>query len=85
MLCSVSERIHSNLPEEAHVLCHGLKNKNTSNQLKINQARPILLVSLHDFTDLHIKLAFYGGTKEHRWKGGGMGRNNRFITIAVFS
>ncbi len=27
-------------------------------------------VSLHDFTDLHMKLAFYGGTKEHRWKGG---------------
>ncbi len=22
-------------------------------------------VSLHDFTDLHMKLAFYGGTKEH--------------------
>ncbi len=28
----------------------------------------------HDFTDLHVKLAFYGGTKEHRWKGGGMGQ-----------
>ncbi len=39
-------------------------------------------VSLHD---LHMKLAFYGGTKEHRWKGGGMGRNNRFISITVFS
>ncbi len=22
-------------------------------------------VSLHDFTDLHVKLAFFGGTKEH--------------------
>ncbi len=22
-------------------------------------------VSLHDFTDLRVKLAFYGGTKEH--------------------
>ncbi len=34
LLCSVSERIRSNLPEEAHVLCHAFKNKNTSNQLK---------------------------------------------------
>ncbi len=42
-------------------------------------------VSLHYFTDLHMKLAFYGGTKEHRWKGGRMGCNNRFISITVFS
>ncbi len=42
-------------------------------------------VWLHDFTDLHMKLAFYGGTNEHRWKGGGMGCNNRFISITVFS
>ncbi len=42
-------------------------------------------LSLHDFTDLHVKLGFYGGTKEHRWKEGGMGRNNRFISITVFS
>ncbi len=42
-------------------------------------------VSLHDFTDFHMKLAFYGRTKEHRWKGGGMGRNNCFISITVFS
>ncbi len=34
VLCSVSERIHRNLPEEAQVLCHAFKNKNTSNQLK---------------------------------------------------
>ncbi len=26
VLCSVSERIHSHLPEEAHVLCHTFKN-----------------------------------------------------------
>ncbi len=36
-------------------------------------------VSLHDFTDLHMKLAFYGGTKEHRWKGGGI-----VFSITVF-
>ncbi len=29
-------------------------------------------VLLHDFTDLHMKLAFCGGTKEHRWKWGGL-------------
>ncbi len=23
-------------------------------------------VTLHDFTDLHVKIGFYGGTKEHR-------------------
>ncbi len=40
---------------------------------------------LHDFTDLHMELAFYGGTKERRWKEGGMGRNNRFISFTVFS
>ncbi len=34
VLCSVSERLRSNLPEEAHVLCHAFKNKNSSNQLK---------------------------------------------------
>uniref|UniRef100_A0A8C2CZF1 acylaminoacyl-peptidase n=1 Tax=Cyprinus carpio TaxID=7962 RepID=A0A8C2CZF1_CYPCA len=27
-------------------------------------------VVLHDFTDLHMKLGFYGGTKEQRWKRG---------------
>ncbi len=42
-------------------------------------------VLLHEFTDLHMKLAFYGGTKEPCWKRGGMGRNNRFISITVFS
>ncbi len=42
-------------------------------------------VSLHDFTDLHMKLVFYGGTKEHCKKKGGMGRNNRLISITVFS
>ncbi len=26
-------------------------------------------VTLHDFTDLHVKMGFYGGTKEHRWNG----------------
>ncbi len=41
MLCSVSERIHSNLPEEAHVLCQAFKN----NLINLNQARPILLNS----------------------------------------
>ncbi len=31
-------------------------------------------------------MAFYGGrVKEQRWKGGWMGRNNRFISIIVFS
>ncbi len=42
-------------------------------------------VSFHDLSDLRMKLAFYGGTKEHRWKERGMGRNNRFISITVFS
>ncbi len=36
-------------------------------------------VTLHDFTDLHVKIGFYGGL--HRWKGGGMWCNNRFISI----
>ncbi len=80
VLCSVSERIHRNLPEEAHVLCHAFKNKNTFNQLKSSTSH-FTKVSLHDFTDLLMKLAFYGGTKEHRWKG----RNNCFISITVFS
>ncbi len=42
-------------------------------------------VTLHDFTDLHVKMGFYGGVKAHCWKGGGMGRHNRFISIIVFS
>ncbi len=41
--------------------------------------------SLHEFTDLHVKLTFYVGTKEHRCKGGGMGRNKHIISITVFS
>ncbi len=40
---------------------------------------------LYDLTDLHVKLGFYGGMKSHRWKGGGMGPNNHFISIIVFS
>ncbi len=35
-------------------------------------------------TDLHVKIGFYRGVKAHRWKGGGMGRNNRFISIYYF-
>ncbi len=42
-------------------------------------------VTLHDFTDFHMKLAFYRGTKEHRWKECGIERNNRFISITVVS
>ncbi len=42
-------------------------------------------VMLHDFTDLHVKMGFYGGVKAHCWKGGGMGCHNRFISIIVFS
>ncbi len=30
-------------------------------------------------------MGFYGGVKAHCWKGGGMGRHNRFISIIVFS
>ncbi len=59
VLCSVSERIHSNIPEEAQVLFHAFKNINKSNQL-------FAKVSLHDFTDLHVKLGFYGGMNVHR-------------------
>ncbi len=33
----------------------------------MNQAHTILEKSrLHDFTDLHVKLGFYGGAKTHR-------------------
>ncbi len=60
--------INSNIPEEAHVLCHTFKNKNTSNLLKSSTSH-FTKVLLHDFTDLHMKLAFYGGTKEHRRNG----------------
>ncbi len=83
-LRSVSERIHSNLPEEAQVLCHAFKNKNTFNQIESSTSH-FTKVSLHDFTDLHMKLAFYRGTKEHRWKECGIERNNHFISITVFS
>ncbi len=53
MLCSISERIHSNLPEEVQVLFHAFKNMNISNQLKSSTSH-IAKVSLHDFTDLHL-------------------------------
>ncbi len=82
VLCSVSERIQSH---QAHVLCHAFNNKNTYNQLNKSSASHFTKVSLYGFTDLHMKWAFYGGTKEHRWKEGGMGRNIRFISITVFS
>ncbi len=50
------------------------------NQINLNKLSTshFTKISLHDFTDLHMKLAFYGGKKEHRWKGDGMERNNRF-------
>ncbi len=60
VLSSVSERMHGNLPEEAHVPGHALK-KNTS--INLNKSS-----MTHDFTDLHVKLGIYGRTKEHRWK-----------------
>ncbi len=92
MLCSISERIHSNLPEEVQVLFHAFKNMNISNQLKSSTSH-IAKVSLHDFTDLqflHVKLSFYGGVKAPCWKVGRMGRNifiylhmNTFIYVFV--
>ncbi len=63
VLCSVSERMHSNLPEEAHVLCHAFKTKIHLINLIKSSTSHFTKVSLHDFTDLHMKLAFYGGTK----------------------
>ncbi len=56
-----------------------LINLNKSNTSRFTE------VWFHDFTDLRMKLGFYGGTKEHRWKECGTGRNNRFISITVFS
>ncbi len=86
VLCSVSERIHKYPPEEQRKLSSrflktlinliNFNNSSTSNFAK---------VTLHDFTDLHVKMGFYGGVKAHCWKGGGMGRHNRFIAIIVFS
>ncbi len=70
VLCSISQRIHYNLSEEAQVLFHAFKNINLINLKNSHFAK----LSLHDFTDLHVKLGFYGGTKVHRWKGGGMVR-----------
>ncbi len=84
VLCSISERIHRNRPEEAKVLFHAFKNINKLNQLESSTSH-FAKLSLHDFADLHVKLGFYGGTKEHRWKGGGMGLKHRFISITVFS
>ncbi len=68
VLCSVSERIHSYLPEEAQVLFHAFKNMNKSNQLESNTSH-FAKLSWHDWTDLLVKLGFYGGIKVHRWKG----------------
>ncbi len=59
----------------------------TGHHININKSSTshFMKVTLHDFTDLHVKLGFYGGAKAHHWKGGGMERNNRFILIIVFS
>ncbi len=71
---------HRNPPEE-----HAFKNMNKSNvATSINQARPILQKWSYMIL-LICKLGFYVGTKAHRWKGGRMGHNNRFISIIVFS
>ncbi len=62
VLCSVSERIHSNLPEEAHVTLL----TTTIHLINLNKSTTshFTKVSLHDFTDLHMKLGFYRGTKD---------------------
>ncbi len=78
VLCSVSECIHCNLPEEAHVPVTLLKT--WINLINLNQAH-LAKLSWHDFTDLHVKLCFYGEQK----RTAEMGRNNRFISITVFS
>ncbi len=60
------------------------KNINTFNQLESSLSH-FSKLSLHDLTDLHVKLGFYGGTNVHCWKGGRIGRNNCFLSITVFS
>ncbi len=80
VLCSVSERIHSYLPEEAQVLFHAFKNMNKSNQLESSTSH-FSKLSWHDWTDLLVKL---WRNKSAPLERGGMGRNNRFISITVF-
>ncbi len=64
VLCSVSERIHKYPPEEqrkfSFVLLQTLINLiNFNNSSTSNFAK----VTLHDFTDLHVKMGFYEGVK----------------------
>ncbi len=37
-------------------------------------------VTMHDFTDLHVKMGFYGGVKAHCWKGG----RHSFLDHCIF-
>ncbi len=86
VLCSVSERIHNILLRKQRKFSFALfKNINKSNHFNNSSTSNFAKVTLHDFTDLHVKMGFYGGVKAHCWKGGGMGRHNRFISIIVFS
>ncbi len=69
VLCSVSERIHRNLPEEAHVPVTLLKNMNKSNQLESSTSHFAKTLVTTILTDLHVKLGFYGEQKRNRWNG----------------
>ncbi len=41
-------------------------------------------LTLHDFTDLHVKMGFYGGVKAHCWKGGRNGAPQSFSRLLYF-
>ncbi len=79
MLCSVSEH---KPPEELRKFSFALL-KTLINLINSSTSH-FAKVTLHDFTDLHVKMGFYGGVKAHSSKGDGMGHDNRFISIIEF-
>ncbi len=82
VLCSVSERIHSNLPEEAHVLVTLLKTKIHLINLNKSCMSHFTKVPLHDCIDLNMKVAFSERAPlERGWDSA----IYHFILITVFS
>ncbi len=85
LLCSFSERIHRYPPEEQPKFSFALL-KTLINLINFNNSSTshCAKVTLRDFTDLHMKIYFYGRVKVNCWKGKEWGAIIEYLNYFIF-